>query len=171
MKTNEKLLSRALDSACTEKQRTAVEARLSDDPEARRTQEVWSQVGDRLRAMPVPPVDEELAWQAVRREIRALPAQGDATPARFQPRFAWAMAMGVVMFAVVTVLVIRQDQAGWGGLVAVEPSIDQVEWVEAEIPGATTMVFADASTGLTVIWMDVENDARILDNGKPTGET
>ena len=41
----------------------------------------------------------------------------------------------------------------------------EVEWVETNIPDAMAMVYEDAETGLTVIWVDVPNQ----ENDGPVG--
>ncbi|HMP72404.1 MAG TPA: hypothetical protein PKE55_03990 [Kiritimatiellia bacterium] len=172
MKTrDQKLLSRALDSECSEAQRRTADALLATDPDAKVLQETWSELGDRMRSLPAPVVDEELAWMNVQREIRSGRAEREALAGVFGPRLAWAFGLGLVLFALSILFVLRQEWTGDPRFARSATPINQVEWVETGIPGATTMIFADASTGLTVVWMDVENGVRINDKLKPAEET
>ena len=40
----------------------------------------------------------------------------------------------------------------------------RVEWVKAELPGATTMIYTDEETDITVIWMDVAQNGEARDS-------
>lgn len=157
-KNIDKLLSGALDGALTPGQRAQVEPWLAAHPEAVVQQETWARVGDLLRE-PVDLPDPEVEWQAIRRTIRhqtPAPDGASADAPVFSWRMAWAAAMlGVVSLGLYLIAGLQLHQGtlithGQSGVPA------EVEWAESGVPGATMMIFADQETGMTVIWMDVE---------------
>jgi anti-sigma factor RsiW len=160
---NRKLISRGLDAELSGKDRDKLEALLASDAEAKKTSTDWELFGDamRLEARNAPAPDATLAWQDIRRVIR----QQESAPAAEgtgwllgRMRWAGAIASTLVLGALawsVWQLVVRPEQ---GGLASFSPA-NRVEWVIAELPGATTMIYTDVETELTVIWMDVAQTA------------
>lgn len=162
-KSDRKLISRGLDNELDGDERKKLNQQLASDPEFSRTDAAWRKVGDRLRnearAMHVP--DVQLAWQDIQRDIRQLEhASGESVTAGIPWRLTWTGALATV--AVIGLL-------GWSAwrltlspvlnIAAIEEANGgRVEWVESELPGATTMIYTDAETDLTIIWMDVAQD-------------
>jgi anti-sigma-K factor RskA len=135
----------------------ALRRRADADPGLHRSMEDWQRIGGLLRDDPVEGVpDPEVAWAGVRRAIRAgAPAEGVDVPSW---RLRWAV--GAVAATVVAILAL----GGWRVLrLGDAPMLARgtpavVEWVEAELPGASPMVFEDEETGCTVIWMVVAEE-------------
>lgn len=162
MKKSElELISRGLDGDLAPDERARLEALRTRDPEARTVEQAWTSVGDAVRCDRGTTPDPALAWQDIRRAIRQQAGEGDATPAFGWPlRFRWASALAVLAVGAVLGLsawrVWDDGRApGWGMAEPDDSPANRVEWVIAEIPGATTMIYTDTETDMTVIWMDV----------------
>lgn len=158
-----KLISRGLDHRLDHDERRTLNALLATDPEAARTDKVWTQIGDHLRleSRKIPSPDPHVAWQDIRREIRKQEGDGTSAETRgFTWRLTWAGALAsVVVIGLLGWSALRLTRSSPSEfLVAENPIGNRVEWVETEIPGATTMIYTDTETELTVIWMDVALD-------------
>ena len=157
-KKNEILISRGLDSELDPHEQEILQELLAADPKAAEAARSWEQLGDvmRMDAAAVKPPDSTVAWQDIRRAIRQhdesnAPA-GDMASI-FRLRWAGAIAALLVIgtLGLSAIHVIREArEAAWAS-----ESVPRVDWVRAEIPGATTMIYRDMETDLTVIWMDV----------------
>ena len=153
-----KLISKGLDGELDGKERRQLQELLASDPAMRKTAQDWEKAGDELRRstgdVPVP--DSLLAWHDIRRAIRENESN---TPAKLGPasllRLKWAG--GIAAFLVVGMLALSFLHLTREGRFLALDSLPppRVEWVVAEIPGATTMIYTDMETDLTVIWMDV----------------
>lgn len=165
-----KLLSRGMDTDLSVVERNRLEAILARDPEAARLHAAWQNAGHLLRAdaARISSPDPLLAWHDIRREIR----QRRVTPAPsfgalLAGRFRWAGAMAALLMLGImawsTIRVARTPEALTASLNdATAPS--QVEWVVAEVPGATTMIFTDTENDMTVIWMDLAQNSEPHDS-------
>lgn len=158
-----KLISRSLDGALSPEERIRVERLLETDSGAAATARVWQDIGDQLRIdagrAPVP--DPLLAWQEIRRKVRTTATQPD-TPVMgslFGIRLRWVAGLASVVFISLIGWSLFHDPRVAGEPVVSAPSpaaaSERVEWVVAEIPGATTMIYTDRETDMTVIWMDL----------------
>ena len=78
--------------------------------------------------------------------------EGDTGQEILGSRLKWAAAIMTLVFLGLGIAVLRHGPS------AMASSPAEVEWVSTEVPGATTMVYQDEETGLTVIWM-MEEDA------------
>lgn len=167
MKTSTaKKLSRARDGALTPGEQERLVRETTGDAEAERVAHLWEAAGGLLRegATRTATPDPALAWQAIRREIRNKEAEPVRAAVRGWPGgWAWASGLAAVLVA---------GGLTWWGLArerathtvaqgVAEP--DRVAWVVAEIPGATTMIYTDAETDLTVIWMELAQKAEPKD--------
>lgn len=157
-KSEKKLISRGLDGALSPEERVRLETLRETNPEVRATERAWSAIGDQVRRVPVQPPDAAVAWQDIRRAIRTAGEQsaGEAAPAAWFGRLRWAVALSA--FAVLALLGVSAWRLMEGAAVtwsATPDPADRVAWVVAEIPGATTMIYTDKETDMTVIWMDV----------------
>ncbi len=158
--SEEHLISRGLDGALNDRERAALDALIARNPEAAARTRAWSDIGDQLRRQATATVtpDPLAAWHDIRRAIRT-----QAAPEREEAlAMGWSMFRLRIMGAITAVAVI--GLLGWSSLrlfrggdhvAATSPASNRVEWVVAEIPGATTMIYTDAETDLTVIWMDL----------------
>lgn len=113
----------------------------------------WTKIGEQLRSLPVPTPPAEVMWSDVRRSIRLSKEEGrDATPAR--PRWHWALgvvtASCVVLAGLFLVRILVAPSA--------YASTPRVEWVEAELPGSSAMVYEDEASGAVVIWLMTPNE-------------
>lgn len=149
------LISRGLDADLDPSERERLEALLQADSEAAGTQRAWERLGDslRVRSAEAPAPDPALAWQDIRRAIRL--AEDDASPiAPPVSRLRWAHALAslaiVGLFGLSAWQLWRTENRP-----VTYPAYSRVEWVIPEVPGATTMIYTDEETDMTVIWMDV----------------
>jgi len=162
-KAEKQLISRGLDGELTAGERARLEQLLAARPEARQTLDAWDRLGDQMRrdAATISVPDAAVAWVDIRRAIRqqeAAEPEGVYAPGLLG-RLRWAGA--VAALAVIGLL-------GWSAFRLWEkpgtpvaewsPPANRVEWVVAGIPGATTMIYTDPETDMTVIWMDVAQE-------------
>ena len=159
--TDEKLISRGMDGALRPEERARLEQLRATDPTARQTEQVWMALGDQIRTMPGQPPDAALAWQDIRRAIRQQEADPSTASSSFIFGLKWAGGLaGLVLAAVVGFYAWSTLRpSGMSVADAGDARANRVEWVVAEIPGATTMIYTDTETDLTVIWMDVAQSA------------
>lgn len=135
--------------------RGRLEHHLAQCASCRAARDAWAGIGEQLRGRPVEPgPTPEAAWADVRRAIRdQAPAREDARAPVALPWLRWAaVAAGIVILAGGVVM---YRMAGSGGAPAA--GMTQVEWVETGLPGAAPMVYEDAESGLTVIWVVESN--------------
>lgn len=174
-KREQQLISRGLDDDLGEGERTALERLLAEKPEAARLAKNWEQTGDHLRQAMAPATipDAAVAWQDIRREIRRQTADdreaGSEEAAGWQGRLRWAGAIAsICILALGGWLGYRYAIDGEAlfarGAPPLPPAPERVEWVVAEVPGATTMIFTDAETEMTVIWMDLADAGNSRDS-------
>jgi anti-sigma factor RsiW len=159
--TDEKLISRGMDGALRPEERERLEQLRVTDSEARQTEQIWMALGDQIRTVPVSPPDAAVAWQDIRRAIRQQEADPSTAPNPFLFRLKWAGGLAGLGLAAVLGFYAWQMMRSSGAMVADADGTqaNRVEWVVAEIPGATTMIYTDTETDLTVIWMDVAQSA------------
>ncbi len=144
-------LSQALDGELDADRKARLSEHLANCPACRSVQAAWQDAAARLRreSMEIPPA--EVMWADVRRAIHQ--AQPEPVPAWTQGRLRWAAAvLGLVLLGLGiwgTLQPAGLNQVALGA-VAAEPV---VEWAEAELPGASTLVYEDAETDTVVIWL------------------
>lgn len=152
-------ISRYVDGELPSPRREQIARELETSEEARRMKADFETIGERLREGPVPAArPPEAVWADVRRGIR-LARKAPARPASWVlgSRVQW---VGATMVAVLVGLTV------WSGIRSMGPSapaslgstVAEVEWMETDVPGATTMLYQDEETGLTVIWMIEPNE-------------
>lgn len=154
----ERWLSRYLDGELDPGRSARLERWLSEDASLRAQADAWRAGGDQLRGLTGVVPDPARGWADVRTalaEERARPGRKATAPVFGSP-LPWAAAMLVLLLAAVGLgLWTRHHGEDVTALNVAEPV--EVEWAETELPGASTMVFRDEETGLTVIWL-VEKD-------------
>ncbi len=154
--SDRKLISRGLDGALTEEERMQLERLRTDHPEAGVLERQWTAIGDQVRRV-TPAPDSAVAWQDIHRAIRNLESTPDRSPFM---RLGWAATVAALFVATLLGLSAwRLYQGSAPVWVAENTPANRVEWVVAEIPGATTMIYTDTETDMTVIWMDVAQSA------------
>jgi hypothetical protein len=154
---DEEKLSKLLDGELDAGEAEALLRRAAGDSSLEQSKGDWQRIGRMLRETPVVGgADPEVVWADVRRAIRI--AGEEAAPAAPAWRLRWAVgAVAAVCMAIVGLGAWRILHFGAApALARGEPAV--VEWVEAELPGASPMVFEDAETGCTVIWMVVAEE-------------
>ena len=148
----EEWLSRDLDGELDAATRARLERALAEDPDLAARAESWRRIGRELRELPVPgrPTPEAM-WQDVRRAIRV--AESDERDQRsvFGWRMIWAAA-AVVLLLGVPVGIRLAGRPGVRVAAASVPAV-QVEYVETDLPGASTLVYQDEETGCALVWV------------------
>ena len=152
----EELLSRAMDGELSPDERAALDAHIAVCPGCRALRDEWSQFGAYMRQEKAEPVQTaEALWADVQRTIRLQgnrQADADDVPV-FGWRLRWAGAMVVaVLLGVSGVGLWRANKP----VIETARNVEQgaeVEFVETDVPGASPMVYQDAETGWTVIWV------------------
>jgi anti-sigma factor RsiW len=143
-------ISRDLDGELGARRKSRLDAHISTCAACRELREQWGRVGAQLReTLPVAAQTPEAAWADVRRSIRVSRKEKELWPAWvLVPSVRWATAAALLML--VTLFGLRTRQ-----MAPVEGTT--VELVETDLPGAAPMVYEDAGSGLTVIWVVESN--------------
>ena len=153
-----KWISRYVDGELPPPRRAQMAREMETSEEARRMKADFETIGERLREGPVPEARPAGAvWADVRRGIRLARREPGPVSWVLGSRVQW---VGATMVAVLVGLTI------WSGIRSMSPSaptslgstVAEVEWMETDVPGATTMLYQDEETGLTVIWMMEPNE-------------
>lgn len=155
----ERWLSMALDDELSPRRRAKLDAWLAAHPELADLGKEWAAIGDRSRArVTAPPQTPEAAWQDVRRAIRLQADQPHGEETALQGRMKWAGAFAAACLVVMGgwLWVRAPDPAAVGAIADADRT--EVEWVETDLPDAMSMVYEDADTGLTVIWVVVHEN-------------
>lgn len=146
----QRLLSAERDGAPATSERAALGSHLAECAECRRFKAMVTEAADTWRAstaqVPVP--DVELAWQAVRREIRSSgPAEGRSAPWLSR----WALPIGAAaVLAAVAVVVGPRLQQGTAATGAT-PTVAMAK--SDETPGGgSSVVYVDDKSGWVVVW-------------------
>ncbi len=156
-------LSQALDGELSPRRLRRLEKLLTEDPALADLQEQWLAIGQSCRAQSVePPQTPEAAWQNVQRAIRLSQDEvAEPTPtAVVGGLWRWGLSVAAVLLLFAgTWWGLRPTGEPWATVPVAERT--QVEWVESDLPDAISMVYEDEDTGLTVIWVmmdDVQED-------------
>lgn len=147
----QKALSQYIDGELRDSKSGRLSADLESDASLRDLKAEYSAIGDQLRDLEpseAPPVEK--MWSDIRREIRRGTRQ-EIEPSAFGVRLRWAG--GTVATALVLMMAWVVMQSSFFGSEAYAASAAEVEWVETEVPNASTMVYCDDDTGMTVIWI------------------
>lgn len=120
----------------------------------------WTEVGELLRnqAIPVPPA--EVVWNNVRRELRQISGRRpERKVSVFDWNWGWLAASAIVLMLL-----------GFVGVRLMLPTtadaaIPRVEWVEAELPGSSAMVYEDEASGAVVIWLMTPEEGTVGEAG------
>lgn len=145
-------ISLEMDGELSPRRAAALRAHLETCAACRQVREGWAQVGAELRARKAPAASTpEAAWADVRRAIR------NQAPAA-EPAAEWVFGAPLRWAAVAAVLLVL---AGGAAIFlkkapvrqAAREAATQVEMVETGLPDAAPMVYEDAESGLTVIWV------------------
>ena len=158
MKCNqaEEWLSRALDGELPADQRQALDEHLAACPQCRALQQEWASFATFMRGQKIesaqPP---EAAWADVQRAIRLQgERRGEDAVGVFGWRLQWAGAMIVAVLLGISALGMwRLNHGSPVTAQAADESTTEVEFVETDVPGASPMVYQDADSGWTVIWV------------------
>ncbi len=151
-----KWMSREFDDALSDRRIERLNEHLSACADCRAVREQWLKLRSAWRGRPpveAPPA--EALWADVRRAIR------HSSAADAPPSWSWRESLGVrqalVAVAAVAVLLgaamihlMRRPPADFAAALS---TAAVVEYVETELPGAAPMVYQDAETGWTVIWV------------------
>jgi anti-sigma factor RsiW len=152
-------ISRDLDGELDARRKAGLAVHLEGCPACRGIRESWGRVGIRLREAPaVPAQTPEAAWADVRRSIRKASDRASA-PGLWVPvpAMRWAVVAAVVLVMGLFALRVLPWRGPARSAERLPAEGTKVEMVETDLPGAAPMVYEDAGTGLTVIWV-VEGD-------------
>lgn len=143
-------ISLEMDGELSPRRLAALRAHLEGCPACRQVREDWVQVGAELRGRKAPAgPTAEAAWADVRRAIRnQVPAAPEWV---FGVPLRWVTVAAVLLIAAGGAFFFART-ANVREAAAQEPAT-QVEMVETGLPDAAPMVYEDAESGLTVIWV------------------
>jgi anti-sigma factor RsiW len=156
----ERWLSRHLDGELDARRSALLERWLADEPALRARAETWKAEGEQLRTLAGEVPDAATGWADVRTALARARTDGaeQETTTAFGSRWSWSTAMVVLLLAAVG-LGLWSQRRGVKVVASEAAEPLEVEWAETELPGASTMVFRDEETGLTVIWLVEDGDA------------
>ena len=148
----QKWISLEMDGELSPRRAVRLQAHLGICPGCQKTRDEWVSVGVRMRERNVPILKSpEAAWADVRRAIRSDQEE------RYETEEAWAggaplrwaaAALLVMILGSGLFLTLQKGTVGMARAGATE-----VEFVETGLPDATPMVYEDAESGWTVIWV------------------
>ncbi len=160
-------MSQALDGELSARRRQRLEQWLAAHPEDRVLWDQWQQIGSQLRAAveAVPPLRSSAqAWAGIRAELDDQKAAAGAWTWFGGRSAAWAGSLAAL-------LIIATGVWWWSfytptpvSTAVAEVDRTQVEWIDTDIESAMPVVYTDAGTGLTVIWVSFDEEKR-EDNG------
>ncbi len=150
----EELLSRSIDGDVSRDEQAALDAELARNADLRTLRDAYLDAGRMLRELPVIGAPTpEVMWSDVQRELRKQRAEEAGEAPVFAWRLRWAGAIvAAVLLGVTAIYVLQQRHAAAVASVS-EKGGATVEFVEASDPNSSTMVYEDAETGWTVIWV------------------
>jgi anti-sigma-K factor RskA len=145
----EKALSRHLDGELPAEQVAHLEQHLASCAACRETAAIWQGYGDSLRAgQPSGIPDPTLAWHDIRRAIRT--REDPAAKVQGRPWWAkplpWAAATTTVALVAIGYLLQFSPETRLTGGGA-------VEYVDTDLPGASTIVYVDDESGWNIVWV------------------
>ena len=146
----EEWVSQALDGELNQDELDKVQRLMARDPHASACRAAWARQGDLLRNLPAPAgPNPALVWERVQAEL-ALPVPA---PIVFPRRMIYAAAAALVLVAGTWSWLGSRDATS--PVFAGNPAeANVVEYVEAELPNHSPVVYVDAESGATVIWME-----------------
>lgn len=154
-----RLLSAGRDAALENQARVALDAHLASCPACREMQAAFAASAQRLRTasanVRVP--DAELAWQAIRREIRGGSAPGRASRQTRRTGFWISGAVAAAAAVVLAVFVAPRWTRSTGSEVTARADPVHAEYIEVADRGATPVVFVDEESGWLVVWTVPDN--------------
>ncbi|OGV47274.1 MAG: hypothetical protein A2X46_18200 [Lentisphaerae bacterium GWF2_57_35] len=175
-KKAEQALSMAMDGELPEKQKQQLQAHLSDCAPCRQMEQELNACRVMLRGQIAQPEQTpEAAWADVRRAIRLQSPAKESVAAPMVFNWRIQAASVIVMLAVIGVGVLLLSRAGKQGadtasVVPQESTVSlgtqhttDVEMVETSLADATPMVYEDAASGMTVIWVMTNGDKETKD--------
>lgn len=137
-----------LDERLSEQERRKVEARMRRKPELAREAEAWREIRSEWRAAPAPEMeDADAFWRDLRRRLPDREREAEAPP-RGTVRPLWWGGLGVATAAALVAVTM------WSPWTA--PPVPQgttVEYVDARLPETVPLVYTDAESGWTVVWL------------------
>lgn len=166
----EQTVSRYIDGELSRGAADRVRESLQHDDELQAAEKEWDTIRTLLCSQPIPPIQtSEAAWADIQRELRRAEGDGREGWPVFDSRFKWATGMMTTILLAGVVWFVSNWEARNPKVAALENQGDantvdaiggavEVEWVEAELPGSTSIVFQDEDTGVTVIWLVEAND-------------
>ncbi len=157
-KQAEILLSRSLDGELdSPEQQKLLKEHLESCATCRKIENSWTTYGQYMRELEVPsPQSAVEAWQDIRNEIQGAEESPELPKTSGNPGFNWNWGIPTAIAALLVL-----STALYFGLPTSNDSTEslaagtktKIEFLETDIPGASTMVYVDQDSGLTVLWV------------------
>jgi len=157
-------LSRWMDGELDSRGAERLDPHVDSDDLLKETRDAWAEIGSALRmdAGPLPDASTvEADWLALeallppRQQLKSLPASADVKIVRFPwvcvGGFA-AMAAAVTLSLSVWMHDAGNSTAGQDAFAGFD-SDPSISFVETDIPGASSMMYVDESSGWTIVWV------------------
>lgn len=148
----EELLSRDLDGALAPEERSVLQAAEAADPALAELRHTWQRCGSELHSSSLPGLPTpEAAWADVQRAIRLAGSEDGRAREISGWRMVWVASSIVLLLAGSFFYgVVRPPEAK---VALLAPPTVEVEFVETDLPGASTLVYQDEETGWALVWV------------------
>jgi anti-sigma factor RsiW len=147
-----KWISLEMDGELSPSRSARLQSHIETCSACRKTRDEWASVGVRMRERHIPVLKSpEAAWADVRRAIRAEQEE------RIETEEAWVIGAPLRWAAAALLIMIVGSgiflNLHKGVVEMARANTTHVEFVETGLPDATPMVYEDAESGWTVIWV------------------
>ncbi|MEO0794082.1 MAG: hypothetical protein AAFX93_02915 [Verrucomicrobiota bacterium] len=156
----QQLLMRHFDGEATTDEEVAVARLLDESSEAQGLLDQWRQQRDGFKGVPreLSEVEVESDWRRLQAQLltddQTLEDDNEGAVAKpfSTPAWIWSAAAAIIALAAVVFLLPRSPIDPPGSQYPVGANI--VETVETDLEGVSPIVFVDAQTGWSVVWVD-----------------
>ena len=151
----EQWLSMAMDGELSPDQEARLKVWLDQHPEGRELQQEWTQYRSWINSTPQ---DGIKTPEAARADVeRAIRRTEDQPVPLLTPWKVWATA-SLVLLLILGGIITWGTRKGSFVVAQDKTPMNEVEWVETDLPNASPMVYQDQESGWTVIWVMVDEE-------------